>query len=50
MQSVRYFCSTLTEREFGLRICVKIRPMGPEFLHVETDERTDGQTDLKGRN
>jgi hypothetical protein len=45
MQSVGYFCPTLTAREFGLRIWVKFRPVGPEFFHVETDGMTDRQTE-----
>jgi hypothetical protein len=47
MQSVGYFCPNLTAREFGLRIWGKIRPVGPEFFRVETDERTEGLTDRK---
>jgi hypothetical protein len=47
MQNDGYFCPTLTAREFGLRIWVKFRPVVPEFVHVETDERTGGQTDRK---
>jgi len=47
MQNAGYLCPTLTAREFGLRIWIKFRPVGPEFFHVETDERTDGQTDRK---